>query len=258
MIACFDYASVRDLCSASPRAKGGSQGFSVISYGSTAKSGARFTPGRVRVDGEITHFEVMDGGKVVDEVALRLSGNHNVMNALSVWILCREMGIAADQFRTALLSFHGVKRRQEVRGEVRDVMVIDDFAHHPTAVRETLRALKMRYPQRRVVTVFEPRSATSRRKVFQKDYAEAFGEADSVFIMVPYDQSRIDAADQFSSAELVGDLASAGKQARLMESVESGVVDVAQSSRAGDLVAVLSNGGFGGFIPKLLEELKRG
>jgi UDP-N-acetylmuramate: L-alanyl-gamma-D-glutamyl-meso-diaminopimelate ligase len=135
-------------------------------------------------------------------------------------------------------------------------MVIDDFAHHPTAVRETLKALKMKYPGRRLVTVFEPRSATSRRKVFQKDYAEAFGEADSVFIMVPYDQSSIAASNQFSSAELVDDLKRARVEARLMETVEGGVADVARASKSGDLIAVLSNGGFGGFIQKLMDELK--
>jgi UDP-N-acetylmuramate: L-alanyl-gamma-D-glutamyl-meso-diaminopimelate ligase len=252
LIACFDYETVRKL--AAERAK-----VPVLSYGSTPATGARFTPGKIRADGEVTHFEVMDGGKVVDECSIRLSGNHNVMNALAVWIQCRQLlGIPADQFRAALSSFHGVKRRQEVRGETRGVIVIDDFAHHPTAVRETLRALRMRYPTRRLVTVFEPRSATSRRKVFQKDYALAFGEADSIFIMTPYDQSTIDSSNQFSSAELVGDLAVAGKQAKLMDTVESGVSDVARASKGGDLVAVLSNGGFGGFIPKLLEELKKG
>jgi UDP-N-acetylmuramate: L-alanyl-gamma-D-glutamyl-meso-diaminopimelate ligase len=92
--------------------------------------------------------------------------------------------------------------------------------------------------------------------VFQKDYAQAFGEADATFIMVPYDQSTIAATNQFSSAELVGDIQAGGREARLMETVEAGVADVAKSSKSGDLVAVLSNGGFGGFIPKLLEALK--
>ena len=120
-----------------------------------------------------------------------------------------------------------------VRGEVRGVTVIDDFAHHPTAVRETLRALRMRYPGRRLVAVFEPRSATSRRKVFQKDYADAFMEADSIFIAAPYDQSRIAADDQFSSAQLVGDLQGHGKRAQVMDTVEEGVAQVARQSGLG-------------------------
>lgn len=250
LIACTDYESIGKLIQAKAKVP-------VITYGSNGTREARFTPGKVRVDGEITHFEILDGGKVIDELALRVPGNHNVLNALSVYILCREAGIPRDEFRAALLSFHGVKRRQEVRGDVRGVTVIDDFAHHPTAVRETLRALRMRYPGRRLVTVFEPRSATSRRKVFQKDYAEAFMEADSVFISAPYDQSRIAADDQFSSAQLVGDLEERGKRARVMETVEAGVAEVARDSVKGDVVAVLSNGGFGGFIPKLLDALKQ-
>ncbi|MGK5081857.1 Mur ligase domain-containing protein [Bdellovibrionota bacterium FG-1] len=257
LIACCDYAEVRNL--AFKRVPHTGNPLRVISYGSADAKNARFRPGRIWVDGELTHFEVMDcsAGKprLCDELMIQLSGHHNVLNALSVWILCREQGIPPDAFRAALASFRGVKRRQEVRGEMNGVMVMDDFAHHPTAVRETLRALRMRYPSRRLVAVFEPRSATSRRKIFQKEYGVAFGEADSIFIMTPFDQSRIAADDQFSSAQLVDDLKAAGKTALLMESVEQGVLDVARDSKAGDLVAVLSNGGFGGFIPKLLEKL---
>ena len=155
-----------------------------------------------------------------------------------------------------MAKLRGVKRRQEVRGEVNGVMVIDDFAHHPTAVRETLRALKLRYPDRNLVAVFEPRSATSRRKVFQKDYAEAFGEAARVYIAKPYDQTRIQADDQFSSDQLVEDMRTRGQKVELMPTVEEGVSLVAAQAKSSDLIAVLSNGGFGGFIPKLLESLK--
>src|SRR5262249_29019041 len=161
------------------------------------------TPREIRIEGEWTRFEVLDQGRKVDELTLNIPGHHNVLNALAVWIECRELGIPAEALRAAMRSFRGVKRRQEERGEIKGVLVIDDFAHHPTAVRETLRALRKKYAGRRLVTVFEPRSATSRRKIFQKDYAEAFGEADSVHIAVPYDQSKIQAHDQFSSDQLV-------------------------------------------------------
>ncbi len=249
LIACFDYPVIKDLVKLAK--------VPTVSYGSNAASGARFTPGKTSVDGEWTRFEVLDGGKKVDEVTLNIPGAHNVLNALAVWIECRELGIPADELRAAMKSFRGVKRRQEERGEVKGVLVIDDFAHHPTAVRETLRALRKKYSGRRLVTVFEPRSATSRRKVFQKDYAEAFGEADSIHIAVPYDQSRIKPEDQFSSDQLVNDLLSGGKQAYLFNSVEEGVANIAEKSRSGDVVAVLSNGGFGGFIPKLLDLLAK-
>ena len=118
---------------------------------------------------------------------------------------------------------------------MRGVLVIDDFAHHPTAVRETLRALRARYPGRRLVTVFEPRWATSRRKVFQKEYQAAFLEADAVFIAQPYDQTKIAAADQFSSAQLVEELARQGRRGSLMTDVDAGVAQVAREARQGDL-----------------------
>jgi UDP-N-acetylmuramate: L-alanyl-gamma-D-glutamyl-meso-diaminopimelate ligase len=227
----------------------------VITYGSTRATGAKYTPANERVEDGETFFEILEDGKRVDEIRMSSPGHHNVMNALAVWIQARSLGIAPEGIRAALASFKGVKRRQEVRGNVRDVLVIDDFAHHPTAVRETLRALRTKYPKRRLVAVFEPRSATSRRKVFQKDYALAFDEADATFIAVPYDQSKISSDDQFSSDQLVGDIAGRGKTAQVMATVEEGVSQVARFARAGDLVAVLSNGGFGGFIPKLLKEL---
>jgi len=143
-----------------------------------------------------------------------------------------------------------------VRGEIGGVLVVDDFAHHPTAVRETLRALKARYgDKRRLIAVFEPRSATSRRKIFQKDYLAAFEEADSIYIARPYDQSRIAEADQFSSETLVDDLQAAGKVAELMPSAAEGALKICQVSRPGDLVAVLSNGSFEGMVSLLMQNL---
>ncbi len=249
LIACTDYASIRDLLKAN---KAGS--IPITTYGAT--SGAQVSPARVRVEKGLTQFDVVENGKVADQLVLQASGNHNVLNALAVWIQCRSLGLNLAEVRKGLSSFKGVKRRQEERGEVRGVLVIDDFAHHPTAVRETLKALRMRYAGRRLVTVFEPRSATSRRKIFQKEYAEAFLEADSVFIATPYDQTKIAASDQFSSSELVADLVARKRSAEVMTTVEEGVAQVARGAQSGDLIAVLSNGGFGGFIPKLLEALK--
>jgi len=136
------------------------------------------------------------------------------------------------------------------------VLVIDDFAHHPTAVRETILALKRKYAGRRLVTVFEPRSATSRRKVFQNDYVDAFTHSDLPFIAVPFDQSQIAVGDQFSSEELVRDLADRSKSAHLFHSADEGVESVARTARSGDVIAVLSNGGFDGFISKLLKRLE--
>jgi UDP-N-acetylmuramate: L-alanyl-gamma-D-glutamyl-meso-diaminopimelate ligase len=250
LIACTDYSSVRKLLA---RAK-----VPVTTYGSEGSAGARFTPARIRSENERLRFSVLDAGREVAELELSIPGNHNALNATAVWMQATRLGLSTEQVARALASFQGVKRRQEVRGEVQGVMVIDDFAHHPTAVRETLKALRGKYPRRRLVAVFEPRSATSRRKVFQKDYADAFGQADATFIAVPYDQTKISADNQFSSDQLVSDISRAGRSGHLMASVEEGVRQVASFAREGDLVAVLSNGGFGGFIPKLLEALGKG
>ncbi|MBI2712657.1 MAG: UDP-N-acetylmuramate dehydrogenase [Bdellovibrio sp.] len=253
LIACFDYDSVKKLIH---NVRGDIR---VISYGSSEKTGARYFPKKISMAPDMTHFEIYDSDleKSVAEVSMRISGVHNILNALSVWIECHELGIPVDQISGALKSFQGVKRRQEVRGEVQGVLVIDDFAHHPTAVRETLKALRAKYPDRRLVAVFEPRSATSRRKVFQNEYAAAFQGASVVHIAAPYDQSKIDSSDQFSSDQLVRDICKKGQMGFLMKDVESGVESIARDAKSGDLVAVLSNGGFGGFIPKLLEMLRK-
>jgi len=248
LIACLDYPAVKDLAKLAR--------VPVISYGSRADTGARFVPSQIRVENGLTSFEVLDTGRKVADVTLQMSGTHNILNALSVWIEAKELGLDQEVVLKALTSFQGVKRRQEVRGEVRGVMVMDDFAHHPTAVRETLRGIKTKFPDRRIIAVFEPRSATSRRKVFQKDYAAAFAEADATFIAVPYDQTKIPTGDQFSSDQLVDDISNQGRSAALMVNVEEGVLQVARFAKSGDLIAVLSNGGFGGFIPKLLKELE--
>jgi len=251
LIACADYPVIGELIDQS-----GFDRKRVTFYGSKPSAHARYYPESVKTEDGITSFSVMEDGKRVADLEIQLPGLHNVVNALSVYIECRALGIESAEIKRALASFRGVKRRQEERGEVRGVLVLDDFAHHPTAVRETLRALKAKYPKRRLVAVFEPRSATSRRKVFQKDYGAAFMEADAVFIAVPYDQTKIASNDQFSSAELVQDLIANRKRAQIMDTVEAGIAQVAQFAEQGDLVAVLSNGGFGGFIPKLLEALK--
>jgi UDP-N-acetylmuramate: L-alanyl-gamma-D-glutamyl-meso-diaminopimelate ligase len=248
LISCADYFTVQELAKLAK--------VPVLSYGTRLDGGARFTAQNIRVEKGLTYFEVFDEGQRQAELVLQVSGTHNVLNALAVWIECAQLGLELKRIANAMRSFQGVKRRQEVRGEPHGVLVIDDFAHHPTAVRETLRGFKAKYPGRRLITVFEPRSATSRRKVFQKDYVTALQEADVIWISSPYDQSRIAAEDQFSSEVLVQDLNTLGKSARLLESVDQGVERIAQESHTGDVVAVLSNGGFEGLIPKLLKRLE--
>ena len=248
LIACLDFPEVRALLPRCP--------VPVITYGGPLMKDARFIPAEITFEAERTRFKILENGVPVDEVLIQLPGLHNVSNALAVWIEARQLGLDPQQVRRALASFRGVKRRQEVRGEVRGITVLDDFAHHPTAVRETLRALKLKFPDKRLVAVFEPRSATSRRKIFQQEYVQAFCEADATFIASPYDQSKIPSDQQFSSEQLVADIQALGKRANVFAEIERGVSDIAKSSGPGDLIAVMSNGGFGGFIPKLLKALE--
>lgn len=249
LIACVETENVRELLNDSK--------VPVVRYSRNLSDPADYHFTGAVTDGSGIRFEVLYQGKKVDDLSLPLPGEHNALNALAVYIECRLLGVESSLIKKGLASFSGIKRRQEERGEVRGVLVIDDFAHHPTAVRETLAALAAKYSGRRLLAVFEPRSATSRRKVFQKDYTEAFDCADGIFVAVAYDQSKIPTDQQFSSQELVEGLKARGRNAEFFESVESGVNSVATHSRAGDVIAVLSNGGFGGFIPKLLERLRQ-
>ena len=248
LIACVETENVREIIATAK--------VPVITYSRNAKDHAQYSFENLRSNADGIVFSVLHQSEKIEELELQMTGEHNALNALAVYIECRELGIPSAKIKAGLKSFKGVKRRQEERGEVKGVLVIDDFAHHPTAVRETLNALAMKYPNRRLLTVFEPRSATSRRKVFQKEYTEAFDASAQTFIAVAYDVSKIPADQQFSSQELVSGLIERGNQAGFFESVEEGVNQVAKSAKAGDVVAVLSNGGFGGFIPKLLEALK--
>ena len=165
-------------------------------------------------------------------------------------------GVTPDQLATGFASFQGIKRRQEVLGEPGGVTVLDDFAHHPTAVDVTLRALRQRFGGRRLWAIWEPRSATSRRNIFQEAYGRAFDVADQVVIAAPYDQSRISEDERFSSDALVQALTARGVDACTLPDVDAIAATVVARALPHDVVAVLSNGGFGGLHGKLLDGLQ--
>jgi len=165
-----------------------------------------------------------------------------------------DLGLPLDVLREGLLAFRGVKRRLEMVGEQRGVIVYDDFAHHPTAVAETLRAVRGAAPGQRVWAIFEPRSASSCRRVFQKDFATAFTGADRVVIATVF-RSSLPESERLSEAELVADLAAAGVPAQHLPDVDTIVQTVAAEAQSGDLIVVMSNGGFGGIHGKLLKAL---
>jgi UDP-N-acetylmuramate: L-alanyl-gamma-D-glutamyl-meso-diaminopimelate ligase len=200
-----------------------------------------------------TEFEVKRLGKVLGVFQVPLFGKYNVLNALSVVALYHELQMPVDLIQKALLGFLGVKRRQEVIGDVHGAVVVEDFAHHPTAVRETLAALKERFSPKKIIAVFEPRSATSRRKVFQKDYAQAFDPATEIIIAKAYEQSKISESDRFSTAELVDDLKAKNKQAWEAAQVSEIVSHLKKTATSEHVIVIMSNGGFDNIYDKLLK-----
>jgi UDP-N-acetylmuramate: L-alanyl-gamma-D-glutamyl-meso-diaminopimelate ligase len=187
---------------------------------------------------------------------LPMSGYHNVENAVGVYAAARALGLAADQIREGFASFTGVKRRQEIRGEIGGVLVIDDFAHHPTAVRETIVAIRQRYPDRRLWAVFEPRSNTSRRNIHQSEYTHAFAGAARASIRVPEPHDKVPVNEQLDIGAVVSALRAQGIEADASPDVEVLLRQLLEEARPDDVILVMSNGAFGGFIPSLLEGLR--
>jgi UDP-N-acetylmuramate: L-alanyl-gamma-D-glutamyl-meso-diaminopimelate ligase len=185
----------------------------------------------------------------------RLIGEHNLLNALPVIAIAHELMISAEVIGRAFETFEGVKRRQEVRGEQNGVTVIDDFAHHPTAVRETIRAVKPFYPNGRLVAVFEPRTNSSMRNVFQNVYPMSFDDADLICIRNPSRIEKIPPNERFSAKQLVTDLKPRGKEAHFFSDTESIIHFLTKETRKGDVVLVMSNGGFDNIHERLLESL---
>jgi len=201
-----------------------------------------------------TRFRLTRRGEDLGQFILPMAGEHNVRNALAAIAVGTEMGVPIDRLREGMTAFLGVKRRLEVVGERGGVTIYDDFAHHPTAVAETLRAARALGPGRRVWAIFEPRSASSCRRVFQRDFARAFAGADQVVLASVF-RSTLPESERLSESELVHDLNGAGVAARHLPDVDAIVGAVAGEARPGDLVIIMSNGGFGGIHRKLLQAL---
>jgi len=203
---------------------------------------------------DVTRFRVSHGGKDLGEFSMGLLGDHNVRNTLAAIAIGVDLGLDIEALRKGLADFKGVKRRLEVVGEARGVTVYDDFAHHPTAVDETLKAVRRASPGRRIWAIFEPRSASSCRRIFQDDFARAFAGADEVVIASVF-RSTLPPEERLSESRLVDDLSAQRVRARHLPDVDAIVDAVSNEARAGDLVVVMSNGGFGGIHRKLLAAL---
>jgi UDP-N-acetylmuramate: L-alanyl-gamma-D-glutamyl-meso-diaminopimelate ligase len=202
-----------------------------------------------------THFDIWHQDGLFGEFTTPMIGEHNLMNTLAAIGVAHRLGIPAETLIRGLAGFRGIKRRQEVRGVPGGIVVIDDFAHHPSAVRETVRAVKSFYGSRRLLAVFEPRTNTSMRDVFQETYAACFDPADMVCIRQPPLLQKIPEGRRFSSLKLVEDLQRRGRDAHYFTDTDAIITHLVRLARPGDVILVMSNGGFDNIHARLLDAL---
>ena len=223
-------------------------------YGFSAEAEWRIE--NLRHENGLTRWEVWHGGALWVELEMQLAGEHNALNATAAAALASRQGVSKEAIHAALASFKSVKRRLEVRAQIGGVTVIEDFAHHPTAIRETLRALRSVYPRARLWAILEPRSNTLRRKVLESDLVESLRLADRVLLAGVYQQQRIPEEERLHPEEVVRALNEAGTEAELCADVEEIVNRIAPRLQSGDVAAILSNGGFDGIYEKLPARLR--
>ena len=209
-------------------------------------------------DAQGSRWSLQRAGAEPLKLAMPLAGEHNVLNATGAAALALGAGIPASAVQRALQSFRSVKRRLEVVAEVGGVTIIDDFAHHPTAIRETLRALRLRYPSARIWAVLEPRSNTLRRNVFEQELADSLRVADEIILAAVYQSANVPAGELLDPARVIARLQAVGAAARQLPDVPAINDFLAAHVRPGDVVAILSNGGFDGIYRSLPERLREG
>jgi UDP-N-acetylmuramate: L-alanyl-gamma-D-glutamyl-meso-diaminopimelate ligase len=218
-------------------------------YGSDSQSTWQIADVHLKPD-QTTWTVIKNGARFADLV-FPLGGEYNVWNATAAAAVAAHYGISVDVIASALASFKSVKRRLEVKAEVNGITIIDDFAHHPTAIAGTLKALRARYPGRRLWAILEPRSNTLRRNVFQNDLAESLALADEIVIANVFKSDSIAESERLDIQAVAAQVAQSGHHARLIADVDGIVRIAAPEMRSGDVVAILSNGGFGGIYEKL-------
>lgn len=222
-----------------------------ISFGSQKSADVQIVKNQPVREG--LYFSLRYEGKVLDYF-LPMFGSYNAWNAAAVFALAKSLNWSVD-VDAAFRSFLGVKRRQELIGEPNGIQIIEDFAHHPTAVEKTISTFRDRPGVGKIHAVFEPRSATSRRNIFQKEYAQAFSAADWTYIARPFAQDKIPPEQRFSSEKLVADIEAQGKRAFLCQDVAEIILQIRKNVHPGDTILVMSNGGFDGIYQKLLTTL---
>ena len=245
LVACADDSNVASLVQG--------RNLKVLTYGMADH--AMWRLGESRCEPPFQVFNIWKGEAPFGRFRIRMMGAYNLLNALSVVAVADSIGLSPEKIGAGLETFEGVKRRQEIRGVKNGVTIMDDFAHHPTAVKETLKGVRSFYRQGRIIAVFEPRTNSSKRRVFQESYPDAFADADMIVVPEPENLEKIPEGERFSSEKLVNDLAAAGKKAHYFRSVDRIVEFIAQTAAPGDVVLVMSSGGFGGIHEKLLKRL---
>jgi UDP-N-acetylmuramate: L-alanyl-gamma-D-glutamyl-meso-diaminopimelate ligase len=245
LIAGWDSPIVRELA---PRAL-----CPVISFG--IEEGAEWRASDIDFTGEMTEFTINVGGAEFGRYRTPLAGLFNVRNCLGVIAACETLGLDRRAVAEALAEFKSVKRRMQVRGVARGVTVIDDFAHHPTAVLETLKAARAKYQGHRLIALFEPRSYTSQIKAFQQAFEDGLREADAIIIAGLFHPERYTKETAISPEEMIDNLRRAGREAAFIPSTEEIVAYLTPKLREGDVVVAMSNGAFGGVHDKLLKAL---
>jgi UDP-N-acetylmuramate: L-alanyl-gamma-D-glutamyl-meso-diaminopimelate ligase len=223
-------------------------------YGASERANWRIT--NLKLGTERTSWSVLRAGKAWADFDFPLGGEYNVWNATAAAALAANYEIPKDVIAQALKTFRSVKRRLEVKAEVNGITIIDDFAHHPTAIEQTIHALRARYPESRLWVVLEPRSNTMRRNVLQDALARSLSLADQVVIAAIFKSEAIPEAERLDLNRVIGEINKRGKQARILADADAIVNAIAPELRERDVVAILSNGGFGGIYEKLPQRLR--
>jgi UDP-N-acetylmuramate: L-alanyl-gamma-D-glutamyl-meso-diaminopimelate ligase len=226
----------------------------IITYG--------FDPGNDWVASDVSivddqmHFRVHYKGEPFDEFSLSASGRHNVLNALAAVVVAQGRGIRADSIHSALATFQSVKRRMDVKGEINNILVVDDFAHHPTAIRATIEAARLRWPNRRLWAILEPRSNSMRRRVFQDALPQALALGDRVILDTVHRASQLSDNQRLDPETIASTVRQLGKDARVLASAEAIADFLAAEARPNDLLLIMSNGSFDGLCEKLVRRLQ--
>lgn len=248
LIACTDYPAIRGLLAGAAAP--------VVTYG--LEGAPDFSAADIEGDGKGgCRFICVRKGKGARTWTLPMTGRHNVLNALSVLAVAEALGLSDDVVQAGFDTFHGIARRQDLVGTAAGVSVYDDFAHHPTAIAETIAAIRMRHPKQRVIGIFEPRSNTSRRNIFQNEFPAALAKADVAIVAPVFNADKLSDAERLDVAKVIADIRALGTPAENPGGVDAIVDYLGANAKAGDVVLVMSNGGFGGIHQKILERLRK-